>query len=271
MTPASVDCRLGEITLHGVMAGRGPLLFMFHGITGNGYVWLPMIERLADTFTCVSFDQRGHGRSSKPASGYAAADFARDIAALVQHFGRGPALIAGHSLGARNGLVCGAAHPELVRGVVAIDYTPYIETPVFDALDARVAGGDQVFADWDAAKTYLANRYPKLPARAVELRAHYGMVACAGGYRPLADPRAIQAVSTGLREDLVPALTAIRVPTMLIRGAESKLVSPDAWARTLALRPDLPARELPGVDHYVQEEDPDAVAVAIRDLARTLP
>jgi 2-(acetamidomethylene)succinate hydrolase len=58
----------------------------------------------------------------------------------------------------------------------------------------------------------------------------------------------------GLRADLEPTLGAIRVPTLLVRGADSRLVSPAAWAKTKRLRPDLPAIEVPGGDHYAPEE-----------------
>lgn len=265
-----IDLHLGGVTLHGVTAGSGPLCLMFHGITGNGYVFLPMIEALASQFRCVSIDQRGHGRSAKPAFGYAAADFASDIAAIVARLDAGPALVIGHSLGARNALVAASSYPAAIAAVVAVDFTPFIETEVFDALDARVAGGDQVFADWEAARRYLAQRYVKLPPAAIERRAHYGMVHCAGGLRPLADPHAIRQTSTGLREDLAGPLQRLRVPALLIRGAESRLVSPAAWQRTRALRPDLHAVEIPGVDHYVQEEDPDAVVANIREFRRSM-
>jgi pimeloyl-ACP methyl ester carboxylesterase len=43
-------------------------------------------------------------------------------------------------------------------------------------------------------------------------------------------------------------------------------VSPDAWAKSRALRPDLPAREIPDADHYVHEEQPAAVAAAVIDF-----
>ncbi len=267
---ATIDVQLGGVTLHGVTAGSGQLCLMFHGITGNGYVFLPMIEQLAGQFRCVSFDQRGHGRSSKPAYGYAATDFAADIAAIVAKLDAGPALLIGHSLGARNALVAASLHPASVRAVVAIDFTPYIETEVFDALDARVAGGNQVFTDANAARSYLAQRYTKLPAGAIERRAQFGMVHCAGGLRPLADAAAMMQISTGLREDLAAPLQRLRVPTLLVRGAESKLVSPTAWQRTRGLRPDLPAVEIPGVDHYVQEEDPDAVVAHTRSFWQSI-
>ena len=53
-----------------------------------------------------------------------------------------------------------------------------------------------------------------------------------GGWRALADPAAMRQTARGLREELEPSLHGIRVPTLLVRGAESRLVSPAAWART---------------------------------------
>ena len=250
----TLECRLDGISLHAVTAGSGPLALLGHGITANAYVFLPLMAALADRFRLVSIDQRGHGRSGKPADGYAAADFAGDVAGAIRFLGGGPALVIGHSLGARNALEAGVRSPELVAAVVAIEFTPYIEPEVFDALDARVDGGDRAFDNLDAVKAYLAERYPRLPADAVERRARYGYVASDRGWRALADPAAMRQTSRGLREDLGPALRGIRVPTLLVRGADSKLVSPAAWKQTKTLRPDLPAVEIADADHYAPEE-----------------
>ena len=250
----TVECDLGGMSLHGVAAGSGPLALLGHGITANAYVFLPLMARLADRFALVSFDQRGHGRSGKPLEGYAAEDFAADIGTAVRVLGGGPAFLIGHSLGARNALEAGVRFPELVAAVVAIEFTPFIEPEVFDALAARVGGGDRLFESLEAVKAYLADRYSRLPPDAVERRAKYGYVEADGGWRALADPAAMRQTSDGLRADLEPALRAIRVPTLLIRGADSRLVSPAAWAKTRRLRPDLPAIEVAGGDHYAPEE-----------------
>ena len=250
----TLECGLDGIALHGVAAGSGPLALLGHGITANAYVFLPLMAVLADRFRLVSVDQRGHGRSGKPVRGYEAADFAGDIAGAIRCLGGGPALLIGHSLGARNALEAGVRFPDLVSAVVAIEFTPYIEPGVFDALDARVDGGDRLFESLESVKGYLADRYPRLPADAVERRARYGYAATDGGWRALADPAAMRQTSRGLRGDLEPALREIRVPTLLVRGADSRLVSPAAWARTKALRPDLPAIEVADADHYAPEE-----------------
>ena len=263
-----VTLALPHINLHAVEAGEGPLALLFHGITANGHVFEPMMEGLAPHFRCLAFDQRGHGRSDKPATGYAAADFAADIAAIVRTLGQGPALLIGHSLGARNAIELGAAHPELVSAVIGIEFIPFIEKHVLDELAARVGGGDRAFSSVQEIEDYLAARYPLMPADAVSRRAQYGYVRTDSGWRPLADPKAMAMTAEGLHEDLEPALRAIRVPTLLIRGAASKLVTAEAWARAKAARPDLVALELPNADHYVPEEIPGRVVEEILSFTR---
>lgn len=221
-----------------------------------------MAELLAGRFRITSIDQRGHGRAPKPESGYAAADYARDLDELL----REKTLLIGHSLGARNALVAGAQYPAKVAAVVAIDFTPFVESDVFDALDARVSGGNREFSTPEDIKAYLKQRYPRLPDDAVERRARHGYEQAKGKWRPLASPAAMRATCAGLREDLAHVLRTIGVPVLLLRGAESKLVSREAWAKTRALRPDLRAQEIADADHYVPEEQPAAVAAAVLDF-----
>ena len=73
--------------LFAVEAGSGRPVICLHGITANAYVWLPVMERLAADYRVVAIDQRGHGRSDRLASGYAAGDFAADIVALIEALG----------------------------------------------------------------------------------------------------------------------------------------------------------------------------------------
>jgi 2-(acetamidomethylene)succinate hydrolase len=221
-----------------------------------------MAELLAARFRIVSIDQRGHGRAPKPASGYSAQSYAEDVDSLLKE----KTLLIGHSLGARNALVAGLRYPEKVAAVVAIDFTPYIEREVFDALDARVAGGDRSFESLQEISSYLRERYPRLPSDAIERRARHGYECVDGKWRPLASAAAMRETCAGLREDLSPALRKISVPMLLLRGAESKLVSRQAWAKTRALRPDIPAHEIADADHYVHEEQPAAVAAAVLDF-----
>lgn len=258
--------QLRSTSIFAIEAGRGPLVLCMHGITANAYVFEPIMQRLAGEFRVVSIDQRGHGRSGRPAL-YAGEDFADDVAALVEALASGPAMVLGHSLGARNGFVAANRYPEHVQSVVAVDFTPFIEAQVLDDLETRVKGGDRTFADLAEIEAYLSARYPLLPPDAIRRRAEHGYRKVEAGYRPLADAGAMALTAAGLKSNLEDAVKSIRQRTVLVRGAQSKLVSPQAWARTRALRPDLEAVEVSAADHYVPEEQPAAIAHLVRRAA----
>jgi 2-(acetamidomethylene)succinate hydrolase len=263
--------RTRGITFHVREAGRqGRAILFFHGITANAAVWDPVLALLDDAFRVIAVDQRGHGKSDKPATGYGPQNYAQDIVDLVNALGGEPALLVGHSLGARNAIEAAARFPEIAAGVVAIDFTPFIEPEVMRALETRVKGGDRTFASRAEIESYLSDRYPLMPPDAVARRALHGYREEEGQFLPLADPAAVAATVTGLRLSLEPAMLAVRKPVLLVRGAESKLVSATAFDRTRRLRPDLPALSVPGADHYVPEEAPLAVADAVRAFANGL-
>ncbi|MGH3303173.1 MAG: alpha/beta fold hydrolase [Streptosporangiaceae bacterium] len=259
---------LDGVSLWGKVSGSGRPVVLLHGVTANAYVFDPVASRLADSVRVIAVDQRGHGRTGPAADGdYSAAAFARDVARLAEVLGE-PVIVAGHSLGSRNAIEAAARYPAAVAGVAAIDFTPYLGTAVLRAVSARVARGDRRFAGLDEIRVYLRERYPRLPPDAVERRARYGYRQTADGeYVPLADPAAMRLASAGLSEDLAPALAKMTVPAVLVRGADSTLVSPEAFRRTRELRPDLPAVEIAGADHYVPEERPHDVAGVILQLA----
>jgi 2-(acetamidomethylene)succinate hydrolase len=74
------------------------------------------------------------------------------------------------------------------------------------------------------------------------------------------------ATASGLREELESSFKSVERPVLMVRGAESKLVSAAALARTRVLRPDMPALVVENTDHYVPEEAPDEIAAAILDF-----
>ena len=253
-----------------IQEGSGsPTIVLLHGVTANAYIWQPIMDLLCKRFRVVSVDQRGHGRTGAARDGaYDASAYARDVADLSKALGGAPVVLAGHSLGARNALHAGLDWPDLVAGVVAIDFTPFIEDPVFDSLQKRVSGGSRGFADLDEVRGYLRERYPRLPEDAIERRAQNGYTRLRTGLvRPLADTEAMVRTCVGLRSDLSRAVREISVPLVLVRGKDSSLVSPEAFAETSKLRPDVEAIVVDDADHYVPEERPVEVARIISDMA----
>jgi 2-(acetamidomethylene)succinate hydrolase len=258
---------VGRIALNVREVGQGTPAIFLHGITSNSAVFEPLLLNLKNHFRCIAVDQRGHGLSDKPDDGYGAKDYAEDILALIKKLNVGPAIVVGHSLGARNGIEATAMAPELIKCLVAIDFTPFIEEDVFDALETRVNAGDRVFKSREEIEVYLHDRYPLMPPDAVKRRAMSAYGEVNGGLKPLASARAMASTASGLRADLEPAFKSVRRPMLVVRGALSKLVSAAALEKSRRLRPDVPVLVVDGADHYVNEEAPDVITKAILDFA----
>ena len=94
-------------------ANKQPMLCL-HGRWGRGETWAELMTRLGDRYRVVAPDQRGHGLSDKPEAGYAAEDFADDARELLEALGCGPAVVVGHSMGARIAAHFAAAFPARV-------------------------------------------------------------------------------------------------------------------------------------------------------------
>ncbi|MGA1052198.1 MAG: alpha/beta fold hydrolase [Ilumatobacteraceae bacterium] len=93
-----------------------------HGLASNARLWDGVARRLADRgHRVVTVDQRGHGRSSKPDTGYDVPTCADDLAFLVRELGVGRPAVAGQSWGGNVVLELGYRHPELVDQVACVD------------------------------------------------------------------------------------------------------------------------------------------------------
>lgn len=247
--------------------GTGPAVVLLHGTSANHAVWHPVGDVLADRATVIALDQRGHGRSDKPVTGYTADDFAADVMTVLDALEIDRAVIAGHSLGGRNAWVTAARHPDRVAGVVVVDYTPYVEQAVLDELDTRVAAGFRSFADEAEVEAYLRERYRRIRPDAVTRRARWGYRRDESGrLTPLASPDAMRQLIEGFRTPWDAAFRSVAVPMTHLRGIDSRIVDEAAWERAIADRPDDRWRVVDDADHYIPEEHPLLVAAEIERI-----
>jgi 2-(acetamidomethylene)succinate hydrolase len=259
-----------EVNIAFRAVGAGPAVVLLHGTSANHAVWEPVANVLASRSTVVSIDQRGHGLSDKPETGYDGAAFATDVITVLDALGIHRAAVAGHSLGARNAWVAAAKYPDRIAAVVAIDYTPYVEPAVLDALAIRVAGGDRVFPDMGEIEDYLRARYPRMPSAAVRRRAKWGYHQSEdGNWVPLATASALSQVVAGLRTPWDREFCDVAGPMTCMRGAHSAIVSKAAWEAAQNACPSARWVVVEDADHYVPEEVPDAVTAEIARILDT--
>jgi pimeloyl-ACP methyl ester carboxylesterase len=109
----------GVVQLYYEKRGTGPAVLLIAGAGGDAGYFTELAERLAGTFTVITYDRRGNSRSSPIGSPTTVADQSDDAAALINGIVGGPALVFGNSAGAIVALDLAARHPEVIRGVIA--------------------------------------------------------------------------------------------------------------------------------------------------------
>jgi len=109
-------------SIHYQCIGEGENLVLIHGLGANLAFWYMGIARLlARQYRVITYDLRGHGRSSMPESGYTLPDMTNDLEALLDHLDVDHAHIVGHSFGARVALYFTTTRPERVRTLTVAD------------------------------------------------------------------------------------------------------------------------------------------------------
>src|SRR6266545_2733694 len=99
----------------------GPSILLLHGLASSSHIWDLVAPRLAPRFRVVAYDQRGHGLSGKPSSGYGFDRLVADAAAVIRSLGLRRPVVVGHSWGANVALQLAWDRAELVSGDVLVD------------------------------------------------------------------------------------------------------------------------------------------------------
>lgn len=101
--------------------GQGPSILLLHGLASSSHIWDLVAPRLSPRFRVVAYDQRGHGLSGKPSSGYGFDRLIADADAVIRTLGLGRPVVVGHSWGANVALQIAVDRPRLVSGDVLVD------------------------------------------------------------------------------------------------------------------------------------------------------
>ena len=101
--------------------GSGQPVVLLHGLASNCRIWDLVAPILSSQFRTLALDQRGHGRSFKPDSGYDFATVVSDLDGFTSAVGIQNPVLVGHSWGGDVALEYAVANPGKVRGLCFVD------------------------------------------------------------------------------------------------------------------------------------------------------
>jgi 3-oxoadipate enol-lactonase len=248
------DCRLYyEVT------GAGPAVVFAHGLGGNHLSWWQQVPHFCGRHTCVTFAHRGFAPSSEIAGGPDPAEFAGDLAALIDHLGLGNVCLVAQSMGGWACLDYALERPQRVRalvlastaGAIARRSTLLRDAARLDAWIARAAAARtemQGVGIHPAAGARMAREQPALHFLYREIDAMAGA---------RLDKEALRARMIELQTKPPDLLAALAVPSLFVT-AEEDVVFPPMLARPLAATmPHARVEEVAAAGHSVYFERAD--------------
>ncbi|MBA7702305.1 2-(acetamidomethylene)succinate hydrolase [subsurface metagenome] len=162
-----------------------------------------------------------------------------------------PNVLVGHSVGGMLGMVLSVEYPDDLKGLVLVDIAPFTMPRTGRAPRPQPP---EFFEDEEDARKYIKERYPDFTEEALENRIKYSFVT--GDDGKLRRKKTGDAIRGGLSTDLWPYAERMKVPTLLLKGATSQLVSDETRERMEKLVPDLEVVTVEGVGHMIPQGKP---------------
>jgi esterase len=246
-----------------------PAVVFLHGVTGHARSWDREAAALASHDRVLALDQRGHGDSDPAPDGdYTVATMAGDLAAFVDALDLRRFRLVGLSLGGRVAIAYAADHPARVERLIVVDIGPEVAAAGRQRVFGAMAQSPERFAAMEEAVAYVRAANPRYTEALVRERVRHGL-------RPLPDGGFTWKYDRALREqirlgllrdaiDLWPRWAALRCPTLLVRGAESDILSSETAKRMLQTLPAARLVEVPGAGHTVPGDQPAAFLALVR-------
>lgn len=248
-----------------------PPVLLLHGVTGHARTWDDEAGALAGRYRILALDQRGHGDSDPAPDGdYSTDALVADLDAFVRTLALPPVRLVGLSLGGRVGIAFAARHPAAIDRLVVVDIGPEVAAAGLGRVRTGMAGAPERLASIEDAVAWLRAANPRYQEAALRHRAGHGVRPLPdGGYTWKYDRALREAVRAGRWRDPVdlwPLWKALACPVLLVRGAESDILSADIAARMLALQPRARLVEVAGAGHTVPGDRPAEFLAALREF-----
>lgn len=260
------------VAIHAQSAGTGPTVLLIHGLGYAAWAATALRNHLVGAgYRFVTFDNRGTGRSDKPAGPYTIAQLAEDAHAVVEAVDDGPTHVVGYSMGGYIALQLAVGRPSVVSSLTLIATSAGgpgardVPTSTRRAWQAASSGSPEDFARATMPLSFRPGWVETHPETfEALLRARLETPTPAYAWKAQYDASA-QHLHRGLD------VTGIRVPSLVLHGTNDRVV-PHANGALLARQlPNARLRSLDGAGHLSWIEDPSTVAGEILHFLSEIP
>ena len=272
---------VGDVELYYEEHGSGDPLLLIMGLAADSTAWMFQLPAFAERYRTIVFDNRGIGRSSKPAGPYTIGGMADDTAGLLAAIGVERAHVVGVSMGGMIAQELALRHPDRVRGLVLACTYPEPDEEIRLGRSSSIQQlGGTVGADGTAqidlaavdpmmifqtllpkvfSPSFLQNQLPIL------------MQLFGGALQWGFSIEAIMAqVDAVMSHQATDRLSSIKSPTLVITGDADLLIPPLNSDLIASKIPGARLVKIPGGTHGFNFETPDVFNREVLDFLATI-
>ena len=249
------------------------VLICVHGLTRNGRDFDALAEAMSGHYRVICPDVVGRGQSGRlrDPAGYGIPQYVADMVTLIARLNVDSVHWVGTSMGGLIGMALAAQECTPLRKLVLNDVGPLITVESLQRI-ATYVGTDPQWASFNEALAYvklISAPFGQLSEAQWHHLTETSIVQRADGrwafrYDPrIAEPFKAAFVDQDI--DLWPIYAGITCPTLVVRGADSDLLTRDTWQQMGACGPQAQLAEIPRVGHAPMFQSDEQIAI-VRDF-----
>ncbi len=265
--PTAGSVAVGAARIAYRVQGHGLAMMLIHGYPLSGELFAKNRAALARRYTVVTPDLRGFGSSTTPDSKGGVELYAKDMLAVMDHLHVRKAIIGGMSMGGPVVLEMYREAPQRFRGMILIDSNA---SPANDVEKAQWPGFGKQARDKGVA-SMIPVLMPQMLTTATRM-SQPGLIKFVGGIVKKGSVNAAVAGGDTLanRPDSRPTLARVRVPVLIVVGADDPIYPVELQKMMKASNPRIRLAVIPGAAHAAIIEKPEACNRAISAWAGTV-
>jgi pimeloyl-ACP methyl ester carboxylesterase len=248
--------------------GEGNGLLLIHGYPFNQRMWRPQLEGLADVARVITPDLRGHGHSDPVGGIYTMDLLADDCAALMDHLKiTQPVVVCGLSMGGYVAMAFCRRFPHRLAGLILTATRAGVDSP--ETLANRDQTAELVLKEGVSSiaarmleRVMSPKTYQNNPGLVAEVRAIIEMTSVEGVRGAL--------MGMKVRPDSHVTLMNIKVPALVIQGADDQIVPLQEAITMKAFMPEAQLVVIPDAGHLPNLEQPARFNQVVGDFLKKL-
>jgi pimeloyl-ACP methyl ester carboxylesterase len=262
---------------YGLAKDKAPSLVFIHGLLGWGLNWGPVLKYFEEDYHIITYDQRGHGRSFQPDTGYAPEDYAEDLAEILKSLEIKSAHIIGHSMGARTAQTFAVNYPGQTKSLVIEDMGPNPENTSTMSTQQMILSVPAPFKSKKDVDAFFDSEFKVKTAADDTQKSVMANFLKANLTRNSEGEITWRFHLKGILETLEQGLKprwsefkCIEVPTLILKGENSKHLSLETFNIMKDSLPGAEAEVIPNVGHWIHYQAPEVFSQYVLKFLRKL-